>query len=192
MSNAFLIIGLGNPGPRYEITRHNIGFLVADNLAEKHRVKLAHNKHKALYGEGEIEGHQVMIAKPMTYMNNSGQAVKSLISALKILPNKVLVIHDDIDLPLGKIKMKTKGGDAGQRGVRSITERLGTDQFYRVRVGVGRPDNSDDIVDYVLTAFTEGEAPLLNEVVEEAVRRIEETLVQMNKRNHQTEENGEC
>ena len=133
-----------------------------------------------------------MIAKPMTYMNNSGQAVKSLISALKILPNKVLVIHDDIALPLGKIKMKTKGGDAGQRGVRSITERLGTDQFYRVRVGVGRPDNSDDIVDYVLTAFTEGEAPLLNEVVEEAVRRVEETLVQMNKRNHQTEENGEC
>ena len=132
-----------------------------------------------------------MIAKPMTYMNNSGQAVKSLISALKILPNKVLVIHDDIDLPLGKIKMKTKGGDAGQRGVRSITERLGTDQFYRVRVGVGRPDNSDDIVDYVLTAFTEGETQLLNEAVEEAVRKVEETLAEMNKRNHQTEENGE-
>ncbi|MDP7108414.1 MAG: aminoacyl-tRNA hydrolase [Nitrospinaceae bacterium] len=191
MSKAYLIIGLGNPGPRYELTRHNIGFLVADNLAEKHRVKLARNKHKALYGEGEIGGCQVMIAKPMTYMNNSGQAVKSLVSALKILPKQVLVVHDDIDLPLGKIKMKTKGGDAGQKGIRSITERLGTDQFFRVRVGIGRPEDPDDIVDYVLTAFTEGETQLLNEAVEEAVRKVEETLAEMNKRNHQTEENGE-
>ncbi|HAK37197.1 MAG TPA: aminoacyl-tRNA hydrolase [Nitrospina sp.] len=191
MSKAYLIIGLGNPGPRYELTRHNIGFLVADNLAEKYRVKLARNKHKALYGEGEIGGCQVMIAKPMTYMNNSGQAVKSLVSALKILPKQVLVVHDDIDLPLGKIKMKTKGGDAGQKGIRSITERLGTDQFFRVRVGIGRPEDPDDIVDYVLTAFTEGETQLLNEVVEEAVRKVEETLAEMNKRNHQTEENGE-
>ncbi|HJL72930.1 MAG TPA: aminoacyl-tRNA hydrolase [Nitrospinaceae bacterium] len=182
---------MGNPGPRYELTRHNIGFLVADNLAEKHRVKLARNKHKALYGEGEIGGCQVMIAKPMTYMNNSGQAVKSLVSALKILPKQVLVVHDDIDLPLGKIKMKTKGGDAGQKGIRSITERLGTDQFFRVRVGIGRPEDPDDIVDYVLTAFTEGETQLLNEAVEEAVRKVEETLAEMNKRNHQTEENGE-
>ncbi|HJO01208.1 MAG TPA: aminoacyl-tRNA hydrolase [Nitrospinaceae bacterium] len=191
ISKAYLIIGLGNPGPRYELTRHNIGFLVADNLAEKHRVKLARNKHKALYGEGEIGGCQVMIAKPMTYMNNSGQAVKSLVSALKILPKQVLVVHDDIDLPLGKIKMKTKGGDAGQKGIRSITERLGTDQFFRVRVGIGRPEDPDDIVDYVLTAFTEGETQLLNEAVEEAVRKVEETLAEMNKRNHQTEENGE-
>lgn len=133
-----------------------------------------------------------MIAKPMTYMNNSGQAVKSLRSAFKILPTQVLVIHDDIDLPLGKIKMKTKGGDAGQLGVRSITERLGTDRFYRVRMGVGRPDDPDDIVDYVLTPFAEEETQLLNEVVEEAVCRVEATLVEMNKRNHQTEENGEC
>jgi len=133
-----------------------------------------------------------MIAKPMTYMNNSGQAAKPLLSALKIFPKQVLVIHDDIDLPLGKIKMKTKGGDAGQLGIRSITERLGTDHFYRIRVGVGRPGDPDDIVDYVLTQFTEGETQLLNEVIEEGVRRAEETLVEMNKHNHQTEENGEC
>lgn len=183
---------MGNPGPRYELTRHNIGFLVADNLAEKHQIKLVQNKHKALCGEGEIEGCQVMIAKPMTYMNNSGQAAKPLLSALKIFPKQVLVIHDDIDLPLGKIKMKTKGGDAGQLGVRSITERFGTDQFCRVRVGVGRPDDPENIVDYVLTQFTKGETQLLNEVVEIAVRRVEETLVEMNKRNHQTEENEEC
>ena len=187
----YLIIGLGNPGPRYELTRHNIGFLVADNLAERHRIEFAQNKHKALCGEGEIGGFRVMIAKPMTHMNNSGQAAKPLLSALKIFPKQVLVIHDDIDLPLGKIKMKTKGGDAGQLGVRSIAERFGTNQFYRIRVGVGRPGDPDDIVDYVLTSFTEGETPLLNEVVEEAVRKVEETLVEMDKRNHQTEENGE-
>ena len=103
-----MIIGLGNPGPRYELTRHNVGFLVADSLAEKQRIALNQSKHRSLYGEGEIEGCKVMIAKPMTYMNNSGQAAKLILSALKIHPKQVLVIHDDIDLPLGKIKIKTK------------------------------------------------------------------------------------
>ena len=110
---------------------------------------------------------------------------------MRISPNQVLVIHDDIDLPLGKIKIKTKGGDAGQLGVRSITEKFGTDQYYRIRVGVGRPDDTEDIVDYVLTRFTESENQLLNEVIEGAVLRVEGTLVEMNKRNNLTEENGE-
>jgi PTH1 family peptidyl-tRNA hydrolase len=132
-----------------------------------------------------------MIAKPMTYMNNSGQAAKLILSALEISPKQVLVVHDDIDLPLGKIKIKKKGGDAGQLGVRSITEKFGTDQYYRIRVGVGRPDNVEDIVDYVLTPFTEAENKLLNEVVEEALLKVEETLVEMNKRNNQTEESEE-
>jgi PTH1 family peptidyl-tRNA hydrolase len=160
-------------------------------LAEKQRIALSQSKHKALYGEGEIEGCQVMIAKPMTYMNNSGQAAKLILSALEISPNQVLVVHDDIDLPLGKIKIKKKGGDAGQLGVRSITEKFGTDQYYRIRVGVGRPDNVEDIVDYVLTPFTEAENKLLNEVIEEALLKVEEMLVEMNKRNNQTEESEE-
>jgi PTH1 family peptidyl-tRNA hydrolase len=160
-------------------------------LAEKQRIALSQSKHKALYGEGEIEGCRVMIAKPMTYMNNSGQAAKLILSALEISPNQVLVVHDDIDLPLGKIKIKKKGGDAGQLGVRSITEKFGTDQYYRIRVGVGRPDDVEDIVDYVLTPFTEAENKLLNEVVEEALLKVEETLVEMNKRNNQTEESEE-
>ena len=187
-----MIIGLGNPGPRYELTRHNVGFLVADSLAEKQRIALTQSKYRSLYGEGEIAGCKVMIAKPMTYMNNSGQAAKLILSALKIHPKQVLVIHDDIDLPLGNIKIKTKGGDAGQLGVRSITEKFGNDEFHRIRVGVGRPDNPADIVDYVLTAFPESDAKLLNDVVEKAVLRVEETLVEINKRNHQTEEDGEC
>lgn len=162
---------------------------MADSLAIKQRIVLSQSKHKALYGEGKIKGCQVMIAKPMTYMNNSGQAAKLILSAYGVSPSNVLVIHDDIDLPLGKIKIKMKGGDAGQLGVRSITEKFGTDQYYRIRVGVGRPDDSDDIVDYVLTPFTEEENKLLDEVVEGAVLRVEEMLVEMNKRNNQTEEN---
>ena len=165
---------------------------MADSLADKQRIALSKSKHKALYGEGEIGGCQVMIAKPMTYMNDSGQAAKLILSASGISPNRVLVIHDDIDLPLGKIKVKTKGGDAGQLGVRSITEKMGTDQYCRIRVGVGRPDDQGDIVDYVLTSFTESETRLLNEVIEEAIIKVEETLMKMNKRNNKTEENGEC
>jgi len=161
-------------------------------LAEKQRITLSQSKYQALFGEGEIEGCQVMIAKPMTHMNNSGQAAKLILSALGTSPNRVLVIHDDIDLPLGKIKIKTKGGDAGQLGVRSITEKFGTDQYYRIRVGVGRPGDPEDIVDYVLTPFTEAETQLVNEVIEEAVIKVEETLKEMNESNNKTEENGEC
>jgi len=133
-----------------------------------------------------------VIAKTMTYMNNSGQAEKLLLSAFKIFPKQGIVDNDDIELRLGKIKVKTKGGDAGQLGVRSITEKVGTDQYCRIRVGVGRPDDQGDIVDYVLTSFTEAETQLLNEVIEEAIIKVEETLMEMNKRNNKTEENGEC
>lgn len=160
-------------------------------MASQYKIELVQNKHNALYDEGEIEGYKVIIAKPMTYMNNSGQAAKSLISALKIAPKQVLVIHDDIDLPLGKIKVKNKGGDAGQLGVRSIIDRFGTDQFYRIRLGVGRPEGLEDIVNYVLTPFKEEELQLLNEVVDKAILKVKETLVEMNKRNHLTEESGE-
>ena len=161
-------------------------------MAEKQQIALSKSKHKALYGEGEIGACPVMIAKPMTYMNNSGQTAKLILSALGMSPKQVLVIHDDIDLPLGKIKVKTNGGDAGQLGVRSITEKIGTDKYYRIRVGVGRPDDQRDIVDYVLTSFAESETRLLNEVIEEAIIKVEETLMEMNKRNNKTEENGEC
>ncbi len=102
----FLILGLGNPGPRYELTRHNIGFLVADNLAEKYGIDLTHHKYNALYGTGVIQDCRVMVAKPMTYMNRSGRSAKSISTALQILPEQIIVVHDDIDLPLGKIKIR--------------------------------------------------------------------------------------
>lgn len=184
----FLILCLGNPGPRYELTRHNVGFLVADNLAEKYGIDLTHHKYNALYGTGIIQDCRVMVAKPMTYMNRSGRSAKSIITALQILPERIIVVHDDIDLPLGKIKCKHKGGDGGQLGLRSIIETFQTELFSRVRVGVGRPENREEIVDYVLSAFDEEENEILNEAIEKAINRVESTLVELNKKTNQTEE----
>jgi PTH1 family peptidyl-tRNA hydrolase len=177
----FVILGLGNPGPRYELTRHNAGFWVADNLAEKYNIQLGHHKYFSLYGRGEVEGFEVVIAKPMTYMNESGKAAKSLLSAFGLSPEQLLVIHDDIDLPLGKIKKKFKGGDGGQRGIRSTIQSLRTGEFARVRVGIGRPEDRDDIVDYVLSPFDEDDSGLLNEVMEQAVQTVEAALKELNK-----------
>ena len=176
-----MILGLGNPGPRYELTRHNAGFWVADNLAEKHNIRLDRHKYSSLYGRGEVEGLEVVIAKPMTYMNESGKAAKSLLSAFSLSPERMLVIHDDIDLPLGKIKKKLKGGDGGQRGIRSTIQSIRTREFARVRVGIGRPEDKDDIVDYVLSPFDKEDSGLLNEAMEQAVQTVEAALKELNK-----------
>lgn len=176
----YLVLGLGNPGPRYEQTRHNVGFLVVDALAEKHRIKLAQRKYRSFCGDGEIDGRPVVAAKPMTYMNESGKAARAITDALGIPPENVVVVHDDIDLPFGKIKIKHKGGAAGQRGTLSIIDSLQTDRFTRIRVGVGRPADRDDIVDYVLSPFTDEEWAALGGVVEQAVGLIERTLKEFN------------
>ncbi|PIQ96512.1 MAG: aminoacyl-tRNA hydrolase [Nitrospinae bacterium CG11_big_fil_rev_8_21_14_0_20_56_8] len=180
----FLILGLGNPGPRYEFTRHNIGFQVADRLADKHRIGLTRHGHSALYGRGEIGPCPVMVAKPMTYMNASGKAAKALLSALRLSPGQLLVIHDDIDLALGKMKRKSGGGDAGQLGVRSIAECLGTDAFHRFRIGVGRPENRGEIVDFVLSPFAPEDIPVLNETISQAVLSIESALMEISKKSN--------
>ncbi|HKI49678.1 MAG TPA: aminoacyl-tRNA hydrolase [Desulfobacteria bacterium] len=187
----YLILGLGNPGPRYELTRHNMGFLVIDTLAEKYRIKLDQHQHQALSGRGEVEGHPVVVSKAMTYMNKSGVAAKALLRALDIPPERMIVVHDEIDLPLGKIKKKFKGGNAGHGGIGSIIEKLGTGEFARSRIGVGRPEDGGEVVDYVLSPFTDEEIPQVNEVLEEAVRGIEETLKELNKKSQQTEEQPE-
>ncbi len=185
----FLILGLGNPGPRYELTRHNIGFLVIDALAEKHQIQLDQHKYFSLFGKGKINGCPVMVSKPMTYMNESGKAALSFLKAFDLLPEQLVVVHDEIDLALGKIKRKTKGGDAGNRGIGSIIDRIGTDQFIRFRLGVDRPDNKEEIVDYVLTPFKEEEWPQVNDMIDQAVARIEATLKELYEKSlNQTEE----
>ena len=176
----FLILGLGNPGPRYELTRHNAGFWVADNVAEKYKIRLDCHKHFSLYGKGKLDGLEVVIAKPMTYMNESGKAAKSLLSAFNISPERMLVIHDDIDLPFGKIKKKFQGGDGGQRGIRSTIQSIQTREFARVRVGIGRPEDKDDIVDYVLSPFDKEDSELISETIEQAVQTLEAALEELN------------
>ncbi len=187
----YLILGLGNPGPQYKLTRHNIGFMVVDTLAEKHGITLDTDGHYCRYGIGKIKGHPVLVAKPMTYMNESGLAAKAITVALDIPAYQIIVVYDEIDLQLGKIKVRHKGGDAGNRGVKSLLHRLRTEEFTRVRLGVGRPEDRDDIVDYVLSPFLEDEWPLVNEIIEKAVERIETTLIELNHKKTQSEEETE-
>ncbi len=171
-----LLVGLGNPGPRYYGTRHNVGFLVIDALAAAHRIALRKRTSTAQYGEGTIGVHRVVLAKPLTYMNLSGQAVAALSVYFSILPRDLIVIHDDLDLVLGRLRLKTKGGDAGHYGVRSIIEHLGTGEFTRIRVGIGRPVRKEEVVPYVLSPFAPDELPLVEEVVQTAVKRAEDLL----------------
>jgi len=172
----FLILGLGNPGPQYQYTRHNVGFLALDALAEKYGVRLSKHNLNALWGQGSIGQETVLLAKPMTYMNESGLAAKSLLRKCNLQADRMIVLHDEIDLPLGKIKLKCKGGDAGQKGVRSIIQRLGDDEFARIRIGVGRPEDRKDIVDYVLSPFERDENETLSMVLEQAVAKVEDIL----------------
>ena len=137
----FLVAGLGNPGRQYEDTRHNIGFMVIDGLAEKNDIPAGRQKFNTLFSRGSIAGHEVILAKPQAYMNRSGPPLYSLAGFFKISPEAMIVIHDDIDLAFNRLKIKEKGGDGGHRGIRSIIQVFGYDRFIRLRVGVGRPSS---------------------------------------------------
>jgi peptidyl-tRNA hydrolase, PTH1 family len=173
-----LVVGLGNPGVRYHATRHNMGSLVIEALGVTHRIPLQSQLPSAEYGEGTIGAHRVVLAKPLTFMNASGRAVASLCMHFSILLNDVVVIHDDLDLILSRVKLKSKGGDAGHYGVRSVIECLGTGEFTRIRVGIGRPASKDEVVSFVLSPFTPDELPLVNEAIRNAVEMVENLLRQ--------------
>ncbi len=169
-----LIVGLGNPGQKYEKTRHNIGFLFADYFAGKHGVKMK-NTDKAESGAGEISGEKFMLLKPQTYMNLSGQAVQPVAAYKKIEVNDILIVHDDVDLPEFDVRIKRGGGDGGHNGLKSISEQLGNNYYVRVRVGVGRPPNPNmDTADWVLSALSHENLDILNkkfEVIDEFIAR---------------------
>ena len=171
-----LIIGLGNPGPRYHVTRHNLGFLAIEALGEAHQIPLHHHLPIAMYGEGAIGICRVVLAKPLTYMNASGKAVRGLCEHFAIAPRDVIVVHDDLDLPLGRVKLKTQGGDAGHYGVRSVIEHLGTGEFTRIRIGIGRPTSKEAVVLFVLSPFTPDEFPLVDCAIRNTVERIDTLL----------------
>jgi PTH1 family peptidyl-tRNA hydrolase len=171
-----LIVGLGNPGSRYDATRHNIGFRVIDALGEAHRLAVQQHLPTAEYGEGVIESQPVILAKPQTYMNGSGKAVADLCAHFSLTSHDLIVVHDDLDLPLSRIQLKVKGGDAGHYGVRSIIEHLDTGEFTRVRVGIGRPACKGEVVAFVLSPFAPNELPLVDEAIRHAVEKIENLL----------------
>ena len=171
-----LIVGLGNPGPRYSATRHNVGVLVVEALAATHRIAWGGRLPVAQYGKGTIGAHQVVLAKPLTYMNASGKAVAGLCTYFSIPPSDVIVIHDDLDLVLSRVKLKTKGGDAGHYGVRSVIDFLGTGDFTRIRVGIGRPATKEEVVDFVLSPFTPDELPLVEDAIRKATAIVEGLL----------------
>jgi peptidyl-tRNA hydrolase, PTH1 family len=171
-----LIVGLGNPGVQYHTTRHNMGFLVIEALGATHHILLQSQLPVAEYGEGTIGAHRVVLAKPLTFMNASGRAVASLCTHFSILPDDLIVIHDDLDLVLSRVKLKLKGGDAGHYGVRSVIECLGAGEFTRIRVGIGRPASKDEVVSFVLSPFTPDELPLVNEAIRHAVEAVEDLV----------------
>ena len=170
----FLIAGLGNPGREYELTRHNAGFLAVDALCEKHGITLGKAKYKALLGEGNVGGVRVLVAKPQTFMNNSGEAVRDIAAFYKIPPERTLVIFDDISLPVGRIRIRAKGSDGGHNGMKNIIYLSGSDLFPRIKIGVGEKPHPDyDLKDWVLSRFKKDEEEPLKTALSNAVGAVE-------------------
>lgn len=169
----FLIVGLGNPGRKYEKTRHNAGFIAIDALCARHGLRVDRVKWNALTGEGTIAGHRCLLMKPQTYMNASGEAVVQAMRFYKLRPEQVIVVLDDITLDPGVLRIRRKGSDGGQKGMRSIIQLCGSDQFPRIKLGVGKKPHPDyDLADWVLSNFNSNERKLLDEAVDQAVEAL--------------------
>lgn len=168
-----LIVGLGNPGKRYQATRHNVGFLVIDELARQNRIALDEERCGALVGEWRCGGTLLVLAKPQSFMNRSGMAVKDLLDHYQVTADDLVVVFDDLDLPFGRIRIRPRGGAAGHRGILSIQEHLPDAPFCRVRVGIGRPPEGMEATDYVLEPFNAAEQDGLREVIERAAASVE-------------------
>lgn len=170
----YLVVGLGNPDRKYENTRHNTGWLALDYIAEKLDCKVNKIKYKSLIGTCEIGGAKVMLMKPTTYMNNSGQAVVEAMNFYKIPAENVIVIFDDISLDVGKMRIRSKGSDGGQKGMRSIISLSGSQAFPRIKIGIGAKPNPDwDLADWVLSKFTDKEMKDLEKMFENAYKAVE-------------------
>lgn len=173
MSEKFLIVGLGNPGREYAKTRHNVGFWVVEHLAQKHQLGTPTKARKSLLYEGSIGQKRVVLAMPQTYMNLSGEAVRALVDFYKLPLEQLIVVHDDLDTPLGTLRLRKAGGHGGQNGVCSIIQQLGSENFARARFGIGRPSGKMPARDYVLQAFHGDEAILAQQVTERCGEAIE-------------------
>lgn len=188
----YLIVGLGNPGENYTLTRHNAGFLAVSKISEKYNIPLSFTGYHAIYGIGKISGKEVILAQPQTFMNNSGISVKALVNHFRIPLKNVIVIYDDMDLELGQLRIREKGSAGTHNGMRSIVnEHLKTQDFPRIRIGIGKPDpNRENIVQYVLGKFRKDEFNIFMEVLDKVVdsiqvivtRGIEDTMNKFNQK----------
>ena len=169
----YLIVGLGNPDRKYENTRHNCGWLAIDYIAEKLGIKVNKIKYKSFVGEAAVGGKKALLMKPTTYMNNSGQAVVEAMNFYKIPPENVIVIFDDVSLDVGKMRIRQKGSDGGQKGMRSIIYLSGSDAFPRIKIGIGAKPNPDwDLADWVLSRFSDDERKTLDKMFENAYEAV--------------------
>ena len=167
-----IVVGLGNPGPDYARTRHNVGFRFIDVLASEYDVRVSRSHRSVMMGAGGIDGRRVVLAKPRTYVNNSGAAARYLLTRFGSTPDRLLLVYDDLDLPPGKIRLRPNGSPGSHNGVRSVTDALGSRDFPRLRVGVGRPEDADDQIDYVLGVPDEVERQVLDAALARAMEAV--------------------
>ncbi|HOE57220.1 MAG TPA: aminoacyl-tRNA hydrolase [Bacillota bacterium] len=172
----YLIVGLGNPGDKYRYTKHNVGFMVLDYFASVHNISIGRIKHKAVLGEGLIGNEKVILAKPQTYMNLSGESVQELMCWYKEDISRLIVVYDDVDLDVGRIRIRPEGSSGTHNGMKSIIYILNTDRFPRIRIGIGKQPDYMDLADYVMGRFSDEEIPLMEEAVKNAALAIEETV----------------
>ena len=172
----YLIAGLGNPTREYDKTRHNVGFSVIDVLADKYNIDVSDRKHKALCGKGIIEGEKVLLLKPQTFMNLSGESIREAVDYYKIDPEEIIVIYDDISLDVGQLRIRKKGSAGGHNGIKSIISHLGHDAFLRIKIGVGEKPRGYDLADYVLGHFEGEDKEKMEEAYEKAVQAVRMAL----------------
>ncbi|MDD2980995.1 MAG: aminoacyl-tRNA hydrolase [Hespellia sp.] len=192
----YIIVGLGNPSKEYEGTRHNVGFDVIDTLADQYNIDVTTKKHRAYIGKGIVAGQKVILAKPQTFMNLSGESVRSLLDYYKIDPeNELIIIYDDVSLDVGQLRIRAKGSAGGHNGIKSIISHVGGQVFLRIKVGVGEKPKNYDLADYVLGHFSKGEREMMEEGYRNAVHAIElmvsdETETAMNEYNRKKKDEG--
>ena len=188
------LVGLGNPGPSYRRSRHNVGFEFIDHFGKVSGIQVSRHAALVEWGEGIWCDQHVTLSRPLTYMNRCGVGVQSLLSRQRAVPADLIVVHDDLDLALGRLKFKQRGGDGGHKGIRSIIETLGDDRFLRLRIGIGHPPLGMETSDYVLASFGKEEAEEIEQAIRLAVDAVEtvlrDGLEQAMQRYHSTSENG--
>ncbi|HOQ37465.1 MAG TPA: aminoacyl-tRNA hydrolase [Acetivibrio sp.] len=188
MEDLFIIIGLGNPGKKYENTRHNVGFDTVELLSRRHGITITKLKHKALLGDGKISGKRVILVKPQTFMNLSGESVREILEWYKVPVKNIIIIYDDIDLPAGKLRLRPKGSAGTHNGMRSVIYQIESDEFPRIRIGVGGPPEGWELADYVLSKLSGEDKKKVEEAIVYAADAVEEIVksgidVAMNKFN---------